>query len=373
MKFLINYEQIKVYTKEDLKTIQEEDIKNNIPKANVNYQSPKYDCTLYRVKYNSIIPEKNKSTIAYGIIALPNIDNKNLPILSYQHGTVLGQYDVPSFIDNSFETRLILAQFAGMGYIVIAADYFGLGLSKEPDSYIVLDSQSQACLDLYYASLEILQEKEINKTDLFITGWSQGGLVSLSFLEKLNKYKIMVKASGTAACQNDGFSLTNQILFFPREIDAPWLPVPFILTVFSFQEYYKKCCLAKSMFIPTAYNLAKRIYLKDPTLKPEEYPTDIKTILRPEYLDPVYFKNSRYGKLINTVTPYRWVINTPLNMHYGEIDESITATTCQLCADFQKGLGNNKVNAISEGPDSDHRITFARSIPKWRLFFESIN
>jgi hypothetical protein len=373
MKFVINYEQIKVYTKEELKIIQEDDIKNNVPGANVTYQKPLYGCKLYRVKYSSKIPEKKKTTIAYGVIAIPDIDNKNLPILSYQHGTVVGQYDVPSFIDNSFETRLVLAQFAGMGYIVIAADYFGLGLSKELDSYIVLDSQSQACLDLYYASLEILQEKQINKTDFYVSGWSQGGIVTLAFLEKLNNNNILVKAAGTAACQNDGFSLVNQILFFPREIDALWLPVAFILTVFSFQEYYSKCCLAKNLFLPTKYDLVKKIYLKDPTLKPEDYPTNVKDIIRPEYLDLTYFRNSRYGKIINTVAPYRWVINTPLNMHYGEIDESVTALTCQLCANFQKGIGNNKVNAISEGPDADHRRTFARSIPKWRLFFDSIN
>ncbi len=373
MKFLISYNQIKEYTKEDLKNLQNTDLLNNIPKANVTYNEPLYGCKIYRIKYNSIIPEKRKRTIAYGIIAIPDISNKNLPILSYQHGTVLGQYDVPSFIDNSFETRLVISQFAGMGYIVIAADYFGLGLSREFDSYIVLDSQSQACLDLYYAVLELLKEKQLNKTDLFVTGWSQGGIVSLAFLEKLNKYNILVKAAGTAACQNDGYSLTNQILFFPREIDAPWLPVPFILTVFSFQEYYGKCCLAKSMFLPNKYQLARRIYLKDPTLTQADYPTDIKTLIKPEYLNPVYFRNSIYGKLINTVTPYRWVINTPLNMHYGEIDESISALTCQLCANFQKGLGNTKVNAFSEGNDADHRITFARSIPKWRLFFESIN
>ena len=48
-------------------------------------------------------------------------------MISYQHGTVYGKQEVPSFPDQSPETQLMIAQFAGQGYIVIGADYFGMG------------------------------------------------------------------------------------------------------------------------------------------------------------------------------------------------------------------------------------------------------
>jgi len=39
----------------------------------------------------------------------------------------------------------MIAEFAGQGYAVIGADYFGKGLSPEADSYLVKASTQQAC------------------------------------------------------------------------------------------------------------------------------------------------------------------------------------------------------------------------------------
>lgn len=91
---------------------------------------------LYRVIYNSIIPElNNKPTVASGLIAIPETGKNKMPVVSYQHGTVFSKTEVPSNPEESMETRLMVAQFAGQGYILIAADYFGEGQSSEPDSY----------------------------------------------------------------------------------------------------------------------------------------------------------------------------------------------------------------------------------------------
>jgi hypothetical protein len=372
---LIKYEFLKKITKEELKQIQLDDVKNYIPGANVVYQDPIYDCNLYRVTYKTTIPEKcNKCVIVSGLISIPIIplNTKKLSMVSYQHGTVLGKYDVPSFIENSFETRLVLAQLCGFGYIVIAADYVGLGISNEYDSYIVLDCQSQNSLDLYYAALEILKLENIELNKFYLCGWSQGGLVSLAFLEKIEKFKININAAATAACQNDAYGLVSQILNFPRNIDAPWLPSVFILTIFSFENYYNKC-ISRHMIKPNMYNLAKRIYLKDPKLKQNDFNFTTQDLLDDKYFDPSYFKNSNYGKLALTTQPYKFIIKTKLNMHYGEIDESITALTCQLCKFYQDAIGNkNIVNAISEGEDANHRRTFARALPKWRDFFGNL-
>ena len=83
---------------------------------------------LYRVTYSSVVPERdNKPIIATGLLAIPDIAGASFPMVSYQHGTVYEKTQVPSFPDQSPETQLMLAQFAGQGYIVIGADYFGMG------------------------------------------------------------------------------------------------------------------------------------------------------------------------------------------------------------------------------------------------------
>ena len=132
--------------------------------------------TPYRVTYPSVVPEKNnRPTTASGLIAIPDNDATTLPVVAYQHGSVFGKDEVPSNPDQSMETRLMLAVFAGQGYMVIGADYFGKGVSPEPNGYIVRASTQQACLDMLFATQVVCPDLGVELGPLFISGWSQGG------------------------------------------------------------------------------------------------------------------------------------------------------------------------------------------------------
>lgn len=147
-----------------------------------NYTPAKNAVKLYRITYPSVIPEQNnRPTMASGLIAIPETAEKYLPVISYQHGTAMEKDLVPSFPEKSFETRLMIAQFAAQGYVVFGADYFGLGLSKEKDGYMVIGSQQQACIDMYEVTKLILPKIGITPTAFFLTGWSQGGVVTMTF------------------------------------------------------------------------------------------------------------------------------------------------------------------------------------------------
>ena len=96
---------------------------------------------LYTVRYESKVPERGaEKVVVTGLVALPVVaDRAALPLVAYQHGTVFGKYEVPSFsfqrtspgrhphYDGAYETRHMVAQFAGNGYALVAADYFGMG------------------------------------------------------------------------------------------------------------------------------------------------------------------------------------------------------------------------------------------------------
>jgi len=368
----IRYKLIGIYELDRLNAIQTKEI----PLAtgiNPNYTPAKNAVKLYRVEYSSVIPEQeNRPTVASGLIAIPATGAKVFPLVSYQHGTVFGKHEVPSFPEESFETRLMVAQFAGQGYVVIGADYFGMGTSKESDSYMVMKSHQQACYDMYEAAKVILSKEQISTTDFFITGWSQGGVVTMSFLEKLEGLGVKVKAAGTASAQCDGYVMSSTFLNFPRKIDAPWVTTVFILTAFSFETYYQMPGLAKGLFNDDLYEISKKIYLHDTTVAYKDYPTDLHKLIRPEYFNPVYLKQSAYGKLLSDMHPYRWVIKTPVRMYYGDMDESFTAGLAKLPMEFQKAMGNNIVEAFSTGADNNHRMTYANAVPKWKAWFDSL-
>ena len=337
----------------------------------VTYTPARNAVKLYRVTYPSVIPERNnRPTLASGLIAIPEITAKSMPMVSYQHGTVLGKHQVPSFPEESPETQLVVAQFAGQGYVVIGADYFGLGTSTEKDGYMVIASHKQACMDMHRASMAVLAKEGISPKELFLTGWSQGGVVTMSFLEMMEQNNIAVTAASTASAQCDGFVMLSGFLNHPRAIDAPWITAMFILTAFSYEEYYGVPGLAKALFTDEKYELARKIYMKEPYT--EEWPGDLHTLIRKEYFDPNYFAGSAYCALIQQLHAYRWQVKTNVRMHYGEIDECLTIDLARLPSMYQHALGSNQVEALSAGPDANHRGTFGRAVPEWKKWFDSL-
>ncbi|WP_208995894.1 alpha/beta hydrolase family protein [Pannonibacter tanglangensis] len=326
---------------------------------------------LYRVTYPSVIPERNsRPTVATGLVAVPEIAATALPLVSYQHGTVYGKQEVPSYPDQSPETQLMIAQFAGQGYLLIGADYFGMGASTEQEGYMVKASHQQATTDMLTASRAVLADMKLSDTGLYLAGWSQGGFVTMAMLEKLERDGVPVKATATASAPLDVFAALNGFLNFPRQNDAVWVNSLFILSSFSFETYYGIPGLARSLFTDDTYELAKKAYLREP-FDPAAIPTDLKKLIRPEYFDAQFFAASAYGRLIAETQAYRWVIRTPVRNYYGEADEAITVGVAKMAETWQRamGAGNPMAEAVSTGPTS-HRGTFARAVPQWKVWFD---
>jgi hypothetical protein len=336
----------------------------------VAYTPARNAVRLYRGTYNSVIPERgNKPTVATGLVAVPDTGAASFPMVSYQHGTVYGKQEVPSFPDQSPETQLMIAQFAGQGYVLIGADYFGLGQSEEPEGYMVKASHQQATYDLLIAAQAVLADLKIKTTKLFLSGWSQGGFVTLAMLEKLESVGAPVQAAATASAPADVFVALNGFLNFPRKNDADWISTLFILSSFSFENYYGVPGLARSLLTEDNYELARKAYERLP-FDATKVPTDLHKIIRPEYFNAQFFANSTYGRLVAATQAYRWVVKTPVRTFYGEADEAIRTELGQFPMVYQKSIGNDRVTAMSTGATS-HRGTFATAVPQWKSWFDS--
>lgn len=337
----------------------------------VSYTPAKNAVNLYRVTYTSVVPERgNKPIVATGLVAIPEGATGALPIVSYQHGTVYEKTQVPSYPEQSPETQLMIAQFAAQGYVLVGADYFGMGSSKEPEGYMVKASHQQATIDMLAAARFVLADRKTQTADLFLAGWSQGGFVTMAFLEKLENSGVPVKAAVTASAPSDVFAALNGFLNFPRKNDASWVNSLFILSSFAFENYYGVPGLAQSLFNPDYYDIARKAYMREP-LNPQDVPTDLRKLIRKDYFDPQFFAESAYGKLIAQAQSYRWVVKTPTRNFYGEADEAITVGIGRLPMVYQQsmGAGNTTVEAVSAG-QTTHRGTFAKSVPDWKKWFD---
>jgi hypothetical protein len=327
---------------------------------------------LYRVTYPSVVPERgNRPVMLSGLLAVPEGSATTLPLVSYQHGTVYGRQQVPSFPDQSPETQLMLAQFAGQGYALVGADYIGMGESTEPQGYMVKGSHQQATADLIPAARAVLAALGIAAPSLFLAGWSQGGYVTMALLEQLEAIGLPVRAAVTASAPVDLWAALNGFLAFPRPNDASWITTLFTLVSFSYETYYAVPGLARSVLTPAHYDIARQAWAGE-AVDPAQIPTVLRDLVAEPYFDPAFFGASALGRLLAANQAYRWVVGTPVRNYYGENDEAIRVGLGRLAMEFQRAIGNDKVEAISAGTDATHRGTYARSVPAWKTWFDSL-
>ena len=398
---------------------------SNPPAAYVvpGYQQATYAVYIYKITYQSVIPELgNRPTTATGLVAIPVPTAEesaapgpiSRPLVSYQHGTVYGLHEVPSYsftldkagaaYGDSYETRLAVAQFAGQGYVVIAADYFGMGDSTEKDAYAVKASEQQACLDLLKQSTPVIRASNVKVTDLLLSGWSQGGLVTMAFLQKLEQEGIKVAGASTASAPSDVLAATTALLFNRRgpsspTPDAVWMNTIFIIAAFSYENYYAKPGMASGFFVPKHYEAARRIYARDydrlgfdagngdllvyPSKddpNPMKVPSDLTKLIRPEYFspdatsgaDPQYYPFSQFAQLLKDASAYQWVIKTPVLLNYGTHDEAFAPAVALIPYQYQQAINRNNPIIPVAVTNGNHRGTFLTAVDRQRYWFNRL-
>lgn len=338
------------------------------------FVAPKYPVKLYRVKYNSVIPElNNQPTVASGLVAIPENGKDSMPIVSYQHGTVFGKTQVPSFPDESMETKMMIAVFASQGYIVTGADYFGLGISTMPNSYLVKESSEQACLDMLFAAKNVLNANKIKQGPLFVHGWSQGGWTNMTFLRKLESLNIPVVAAATASAPVDGAVIVNRWMNNYQPIDAVWLPACATNFIFA-KDQYNFPGLAARAIKPEYYQAAKDFYefkIDWPTYY-SRTKGKIYEVFNQEFMATGNIANEPFWKLLEEMQAYRWRCKTPLINYYGDSDEVVPVYIAKLPEGFHQVLGGgSNTKAISAGPKADHRATYIYSVIHVKPWFDS--
>lgn len=339
-----------------------------------SFAKPKYNVKLYKVIYHSVVPEwDNQPTVASGLIAIPDTGLDSMPMVSYQHGTVFGKNDCPSNPDAWYETKLMIAQFAAQGYIVIAADYFGLGVSDLPNSYLIKSSTEQACVDMLFAAKDILTSKKIKQGPLFLHGWSQGGWNNMVFLRKLESLNIPVTAASTASSPSDAFGTMERWLNNYQPIDAIYLPGCISNYLFAMENYDQLTGLTAAAIRPEYLQVAKEFYdfkIDFPTFM-KLTKDKVQDFLKPEFLATGNIANTAFWHNLEKSQAYRWRCKTPLKMYYGELDEVVPIYIAQLPAAYHKLLGINSTAAVEAWAKSDHRATYLYSVIHVKAWYDS--
>lgn len=159
---------------------------------------PVYPVKNYRLTYLTI-DSKGELAEASGLVAVPQKPaGAYSPLLSFQHGTIFYDREAPTNDPTPTSPANIIAS---QGYIVLAADYVGYGASKgKAHPYLQAEPSAASVVDFITAARQWLTEQRIPVNEqLFLTGYSEGGYVTLAAQQALEAAGVPITATVAGA------------------------------------------------------------------------------------------------------------------------------------------------------------------------------
>lgn len=308
------------------------------------------DVQLYRIVTQTTVPETGEVVDVTGLLALPAGATGEVPVVSWQHGTILSFDQVPSNLTkladadyqlseelDSLETLFNIHRFAARGFAVIAADYLGKGPLRNGrgEAYVVKDATVATCTDILNAGLAALEELGVTKGKLFLHGWSQGAINTQWLHQSLRTSGVEIAATAVASPFNDTiqswrywsgrekFPLPAGTTSYP-EIPA-WLPLCMIIMLGSYELQYGLDGLIESAVRPE-YQAIARKYWNDYSADFDAeapFPTSA-DLMVDGFLD--HFTDDRNSAFIRHLAGNAasyWNYDSPIRFQFGLADEAI--------------------------------------------------
>lgn len=343
------------------------------------------DVALSRFVTRTILPGTGEDVEVTGLLAVPLSARRTpLPVVSWQHGTILSYDQVPSnlvrlgdpgyrFADasDSAETLFNIHRFASRGYAVIAADYIGKGPLRgtRREAYAAKEPTVATCVDVLQAGLALLRSKSLEPGDLFLNGWSQGALNTQWLAQELQRQGVAV----TGAAVQSPFNDLNEALRFwadeqgfpPPTADAypdkpAWIALCMIILLGSYQEAYGLDGLIEAAVRPRFHDFARRYwdsYEIDPAALDGTFPSAREFFVEGLFDGYTAEVVSRFLRLLASNRATYWEYASPIRFYYGLADEAIHPVMARrpLAAAGPLAIG-------VPVPKASHRATFLASL-----------
>ena len=197
---------------------------------------PRFDVRFLRVVYRTVDPY-GLPTTASGGLAVPAGADADLPLVSYQHGTVLERSDVPSAVNTE---GLVGLAFAADGYVAAMPDYLGLGVSPGFHPYHLARSAATSVVDLLRAARGVCAGEGVGLDGrLFLIGYSQGGHATAAAHRELEARHADEFTVTAAAPMAGALDLSGTALDDALSDRIPPNPYYFAYILAAYVEYYR--------------------------------------------------------------------------------------------------------------------------------------
>jgi pimeloyl-ACP methyl ester carboxylesterase len=336
--------------------------------------TPQYSVLLYKIDYETISPVGAR-TLASGVLAVPQGFNGLLPLLSYQHGSILQTNLAPSSMNLNTEVS-VGAAFATTGYAAVVPDYLGLGDSPGFHPYHHARSEATACVDLLRAAKAFCSTNGFPLSGkLFLCGYSQGGHATMALLRELeayhtNEFSVTACAPMAGAYDLSGVTTTN----FLSGVTQP-NPYYFLYLLAAYQDVYH---LAPSLgaMLASPYDTNLPAMLRSNLTSAQinaAMPGDPVQILKSEVL--AGFRNNPRHPLrlaLQDNDVYRWLPRAPLRLYHCQADMDVIIANSEVALASFQALGDAQVQLIDPLRTADHSGCSQPSLLLAKAWFDSL-
>lgn len=367
-QYLIDYELLQSYNETDVTNYLTNE---GIP---VIFVSITNGMDIYKIKYNTVSYDSS-STIASGTVFIPNNVNCKVPILNYNHGTVLHRTGATS---NQTGEYVIGIALGADGFIISMPDYLGLGESPGFHPYHHAQSEATCSIDMLRATRELLDSlggTEYND-EIFITGYSQGGHVAMATLKFIEENNLLsefnVGGSAPLSGAYDMAGVQAEVITKDSSYGAPGY-LPFI--IFSFNMVYNLYPSYSDIFISPYDTLLPNLMTGDYSIGyVENYlPDTPNVILRPELLDSFETNpNFHFRQVLKENSLYNWAPQTPVKMIYCETDELVSYRNALVTKDSMQVLGAPNISTLSANTQAGHQDCALYALLQAKSYFEQL-
>jgi Secretory lipase/Periviscerokinin family len=330
----------------------------------------RYGVSLYRVRYWTTGADASL-TVASGLIAFPRTERLR-GVISFQHGTAARRTSAPSTLDPN-NGILAAAAFAGRGYLLVAADYIGLGVSAERHPYLHADSEADSVVDLLRAARTVVAAAGIAWPEsLFLAGVSQGGHATLAAQRSLEAAPLDGLSVKAVASISAPFDLAAVSFPFGLEgrSDASSLYLAYMVA--SYANIYGEALgsVLREPYASRVPGLFDGLHDADAIIA--ALPADPRAMFRDEFLASYESGADNWlrSRLIEN-SLYEWSPRAPIRLYVGSLDDNVSVREAEVEARRLNARGGN-VTTVDVGA-RDHFDSVLAAAPLALAWFDELS
>lgn len=326
--------------------------------------------TLFRLRYSTVAPD-GRQVAASGLVALPRGRTRARGVVSWHHGTASLRSAAPSNKD-VVNGLLPAAVFAGHGYVLLAPDYLGFGVSDEPHDYYLTEHMATVATDFVVSARTALVEQGLEvPTPLLLGGFSEGGHAALAVQRRIERtpmvgLEFVATAPVAAAVDLAGLGVAGALAGGSRfgSLYLAWIAK-------SYASFYGEslASVVRADWIAIVERYFDGNHEGDATVA--ALPTDPRALVTDEFLAA----SDRGGEhwLLARLAENGfddWVPAHPVRMYFGRDDRDVTPDQATQFA-ARAAAGGGDITAVCVG-DVDHDDSLLPAVPLLRNWFDEL-